>query len=109
MNAPRSADFSTVDLSRFLLFEEGHFSSAIRDGREEIFLVAAGFICSETLLREVNPSPATVTVMVDVLPAAGAVSAVKVKVSVLVLAPAAGVCGFTDHFALTPAGKPLSE
>jgi hypothetical protein len=109
MNAPRPGDFSTVDFSRFLLFEEGHFSSASRDGREEIFLVAAGFICSATLLLEANPSPATVTVMVVVLPAAGAVSAVNVKVSVLVLAPAAGVCGFADHFAVTPEGKPLSE
>jgi hypothetical protein len=85
-----------------------------RDGTE----IACGDTCSKTpgaactrnvtyLLAEI-PSPATVTTAVA--EAATAVEgAVSVRISLFVLMLADGVIGLADHFAVTPAGSPLTE
>jgi hypothetical protein len=68
----------------------------------------AVFTCSPILLLAETPPPATVTT--TVADDAGAVAdAVSVSVSLLVLILAGGVAGLADHFALTPAGRPLTE
>jgi hypothetical protein len=69
---------------------------------------SAGCTCIPILLLAETPSPATVTTTVAT--DAGAVAdAVSVSVSLLVLILAGGVAGLADHFALTPAGRPLTE
>jgi hypothetical protein len=68
----------------------------------------AGCTCKVMLLLAETPSPATVTTTVAI--DAGAVGdAVSVSVSLFVLTLAAGVAGLADHFAVTPAGSPLTE
>jgi hypothetical protein len=60
------------------------------------------------LLLAETPSPATVTTTVAEYD--GAVEdAVSVSVSLFVLTLAGGAAGFADHFAVTPAGNPLTE
>jgi hypothetical protein len=60
------------------------------------------------LLLAETPSPATVTTTVaDDGGAAG--DAVSVSVSLFVLTLAGGAAGLADHFAVTPAGRPLAE
>ena len=63
--------------------------------------------CKITLLLAERPSPATVTTTVRE-PATAVEEAVSVSVSLFVLMLADGVAGFADHFAVTPAGNPLS-
>jgi hypothetical protein len=68
----------------------------------------AGCTCSAILLLAETPSPATVTT--TVANDAGVVGdAVSVSVSLFVLTLAGGVAGLADHFAVTPAGSPLTE
>ena len=78
-------------------------------GRAGSILLGPGCTCSITLLLTASPSPAAVTTTVATLAAIGAVEVVSVRVSLFVLLPADGVCGFADHFAVTPAGNLLSE
>ncbi len=85
-----------------------------RDGIE----IACGDPCSRTpgaactrkatYLLAARPSPATVTTAV--VEAATAVEGVvSVRISLFVLMLADGVVGLADHFAVTPAGSPLTE
>ena len=67
----------------------------------------AACTCSFNGSLTLRPSPATVTDTVADATAAVA-DAVSVNVSLLELEPAGGVCGFADHFAVTPAGSPLT-
>jgi len=78
-------------------------------GRAGKLLLGVGCTCSSTLLLTANPSPAAVTTSVAMLAAIGAVEVISVRVSLFVLVLAGGVCGFADHFAVTPAGNLLSE
>jgi hypothetical protein len=68
----------------------------------------AGCTCKVKLLLLLRPSPAAVTTKATEL--AGAIAdAASVNVSLLVLTLAGVVCGLDDHFAVTPAGSPLTE
>lgn len=69
---------------------------------------AAGCTCKAKLLLLLRPSPAAVTTTATELTGALA-DAVSVNVSLLLLTLAGGVCGLADHFAVTPAGSPLTE
>ena len=67
-----------------------------------------GCTCSAMLLLAETPSPETVTT--TLASDNGAVAdAVSVSVSLLVLTPPGVVAGLADHFAVTPAGRPLTE
>jgi hypothetical protein len=68
----------------------------------------AGCTCKVTLLLAETPSPATVTTTVAVDGVAVG-DAVRVSVWLFVLTLAGGVAGFADHFAVTPAGRPVTE
>jgi hypothetical protein len=68
----------------------------------------AGCTCKVELLLALRPSPAAVTTKATELTGAPA-DAVSVNVSLLLLTLAGGVCGLADHFAVTPAGNPLTE
>jgi hypothetical protein len=68
----------------------------------------AGCTFRAILLLAETPSPATVTTTVaEDGGAAG--DAVSVSVSLFVLTLAGGAAGLADHFAVTPAGRPLAE
>jgi hypothetical protein len=67
-----------------------------------------GCTCKAKLLLPLSPSPVAVTTTATELTGALA-DAVSVNVSLLVLTLAGGVCGLADHFAVTPAGSPLTE
>jgi hypothetical protein len=69
---------------------------------------SAGCTWSAILLLAETPSPATVTTTVAT-DGGAVVDAASVNVSLLVLMLAGGVAGLADHFALTPAGRPLTE
>jgi hypothetical protein len=63
---------------------------------------------SAILLLAETPSPTTVTT--TVADDGGAIGdAVSVSVSLFVLTLVGGVAGLADHFAVTPAGRPLAE
>jgi len=68
----------------------------------------AGSTCNVTPFLALIPSPAAVTTNATELTGALA-DAVSVNVSLLLLTLAGGVCGLADHFAVTPAGSPLTE
>ena len=55
-----------------------------------------------------RPSPVAVTTTVAT-PTDAVEAAVSVSTSLFVLTLADGVAGLADHFALTPAGSPLTE
>jgi hypothetical protein len=69
---------------------------------------AAGCTCKVKLLLSLRPLPAAVTIKAAKVTAVVA-DAVSVKVSLLLLMLAGGVCGLADHFAVTPAGSPLTK
>lgn len=69
---------------------------------------AAGCTCKVKVLLWLRPSPTAVTIKAAE-PTAAVADAVSVNVSLLVLTLAGGVCGLADHFAVTPAGNPLTE
>jgi hypothetical protein len=68
----------------------------------------AGCTCSAMLRLAETPSPETVTITVA-SDAAAVADAVNVSVSLFVLTLAGGVAGLADHFAVTPAGRALTE
>jgi len=67
-----------------------------------------GCTCKVKLLLSRRPSPVAVTIKATG-PTGALADAVSVNVSPLVLTLAGGVCGLADHFAVTPAGSPLTE
>lgn len=66
--------------------------------------LGAWVTCSVTLLVAVNPSPAAVTVSVELPTAVAAPAAI---VSVALADPDAGLTGFADHVAVIPLDNPL--
>lgn len=78
------------------------------DGETANTAPAAGCTSKVKPLLAPRPSPAAVTTKATGLTSEVA-DAVSVNVSLLVLTLAGGVCGLADHFAVTPAGSPLTE
>ena len=100
--APPTGVKTTVSVTT----EDG--SMKIASGETVSTAPATGCTCKVKLLLPLRPSPVVVTAKGTELTDALA-DAVRVNTSLLVLTLAGGVCGLADHFAVTPAGSPLTE